>query len=472
MDEYLEKEDCGEASSQKAVEGENDSITLDNHDIVIRAVDREEKLLELLNAMESKKLRPTDLFKNGFVSKSSFYRAAKARKEGRDICRIGRPPILNKRNKTTFLSKIKDKIQLGAFPCARQVKDIAIEVIAEDQHKPTQSIHVCRTWPYSFIKSNEDLFFVHPIHLPAARAAHSTKECLFPWFEKVRHLYNEHQYKSELIFNLDEVFITTPEVKPSLVVASNKNDVYMTPEPSLPAGISGLFLVSADGVSYPAIFKIRAKKLPKEYSDATEHSLRFTVDDTPSMTAESFRFFFEKAIVPFMIQRRKFVKCEEEHCLLFMDSLAAHLSRNIIQCAKDNRVDLCFPPSHTSHLVQPLDLYVNANFKNSLRITDYETHEPNASSARRNFVLKLRTALYAAFSPSTITASFRDAGIWPFNPDIVLSKLPEKKPEWAKVSSKIMDPQLPYFNGRIFLSTDPMAPYDDGVHPYFFNFHV
>ncbi|KAH7822586.1 uncharacterized protein MONOS_7864 [Monocercomonoides exilis] len=405
MDEYLEKEDCGEDSSQKDVEGEDDSMTLDNNDIEINAVDREEKLLELLDAMESKKLRPT-------------------------------------------------------------------EVISEDQHKPTQSTHVCRTWPYSFIKSNEDLFFVHPIHLPAARAAHSTKECLFPWFEKVKHLFDEHRYKSQSIFNLDEVFITTPEVKPSLVVTSNKKDACMTPEPSLPAGVSGLFMVSADGVSYPAIFKIRAKKLPKEYSDATEHSLRFTVDNTPSMTTESFRFFFEKAIVLFMIQRRKFVKSKEEHCSLFMDSLAAHLSRNIIQCAKDNRIDLCFPSSHTSHLVQPLDLYVNTNFKNSLRITDYETHESNASSARRNFVLKLRTALHAAFSPSTITASFRDAGIWPFNPDVVLSKLPEKKPEWAKVSSKIMDPQLPYFNGRIFLSTDPMAPYDDGVHPYFFNFHV
>ncbi|KAH7822211.1 uncharacterized protein MONOS_13462 [Monocercomonoides exilis] len=266
MDEYLEKEDRGEDSSQKAVEGENDSMTLDNHDIVINAVDREEKLLELLDAMESMKLRPSDLFKNGLVSKSSFCRAAKARKEG------------------------------SAFPCARQVKDLAIEVIAEDQHKPTQSFHVCRTLPYSFIKSNEDLFFVHPIHLPAARAAHSTKECLFPWFEKVRHLYYEHQFKSELIFNLDEVFITTPEVKPSLVVASNKNDVCMTPEPSLPAGISGLFMVSADGVSYPAIFKIRAKKLPKEYSDATEHSLRFTVDDTPSMTAESSGSFSKKRL--------------------------------------------------------------------------------------------------------------------------------------------------------------------------------
>ncbi|KAH7826926.1 uncharacterized protein MONOS_2616 [Monocercomonoides exilis] len=421
MEEFLEKEDSGEDSSQKDVEGEDDSMMLYNHVIETNAVDREEKLLELLDAMESKKLRPTDLFKNGLVTKSSLYRAAKARKEGRDICKIGRPPILNKRSKATFFTKIKDKIQLGAFPCARQARDIAIEVISEDQHKPTQSIQVCRTWPYSFIKSNEDLFFVHPIHLPAARAAHSTKECLFPWFEKVKHLYDEHRYKSQLIFNLDEVFITTTEVKPSLVVASNKKDACMTPEPSLPSGISGLFMVSADGVSYPAIFKIRAKKLPKEYSDATEHSLRFTVDDTPSMTAESFQFFFEKAIVPFMIQRRKFVKCEEEHCLLFMDSLAAHLSRNIIQCAKDNSIDLCFPPSHTSHLVQPLDLYVNANFKNSLRITDYETHEPNASSARRNFVLKLRTALHAAFSPSTITASFRDAGIWPFNPDIVLS---------------------------------------------------
>jgi hypothetical protein len=81
-------------------------------------------------------------------------------------------------------------------------------------------------------------------------------------------------------------------------------------------------------------------------------------------------------------------------------------------------------PSHSSHLLQPLDVACFAPLKRS--------YSDSISALARNhihyinketFLLAFKAAHELTFTEENARAGFRDAGLVPFNPDAVLSKL-------------------------------------------------
>ena len=81
-------------------------------------------------------------------------------------------------------------------------------------------------------------------------------------------------------------------------------------------------------------------------------------------------------------------------------------------------------PSHSSHLLQPLDVGCFSPLKLAYGheieglIRNYINH-----ITKLEFLPAFKAAFYQAFTETNISASFRGAGLVPFNPDTVLSKL-------------------------------------------------
>ena len=81
-------------------------------------------------------------------------------------------------------------------------------------------------------------------------------------------------------------------------------------------------------------------------------------------------------------------------------------------------------PSHSSHLLQPLDVGCFSSLKRAYgdeimalaRVLTTKIDKPA-------FIKAYRTAYYKTFTESNICSSFRGAGLVPFNPEVVLSKL-------------------------------------------------
>jgi hypothetical protein len=87
-------------------------------------------------------------------------------------------------------------------------------------------------------------------------------------------------------------------------------------------------------------------------------------------------------------------------------------------------IDLCLLPPHTSHVTQPLDLSIFSPLKTYLggeldRIFRHST----SRIARVEFIAAYIQARERAFRPHSIESGFRKAGIYPFNPDIILNTL-------------------------------------------------
>jgi hypothetical protein len=110
--------------------------------------------------------------------------------------------------------------------------------------------------------------------------------------------------------------------------------------------------------------------------------------------------------------------------LLIIDGHKSHESLEFKQlCKEKNIITLCMPP-HSSHLLQPLDVGCFSPLK-----TAYGRQVEQLMRGHINHITKIeflpcfKAAFNAAITKNNILGSFRGAGLVPFDPEAVLSKL-------------------------------------------------
>jgi hypothetical protein len=81
--------------------------------------------------------------------------------------------------------------------------------------------------------------------------------------------------------------------------------------------------------------------------------------------------------------------------------------------------------------VQPLDKYVNAIFKSALKSIGKKPKKRAMKDLFLPFITQIEQAIHYALQPAAIIRSFKVTGIVPFNPDLILSELPETCPSYA-----------------------------------------
>jgi hypothetical protein len=118
--------------------------------------------------------------------------------------------------------------------------------------------------------------------------------------------------------------------------------------------------------------------------------------------------------------------------LLIVDGHSSHENMAFLDWADPHRIIVAVMPAHSTHRLQPLDVGLFAPLS-----TAY-TKQLNAlalksagivSITKRFFYPLFRDAFNEAFTQKNIKRAFEKTGIWPHNPEQVLSKL--RKPEPA-----------------------------------------
>lgn len=117
------------------------------------------------------------------------------------------------------------------------------------------------------------------------------------------------------------------------------------------------------------------------------------------------------------------IRSNGEWRLLIFDGFESHLQLEIIEfCLDNNIIPLCLP-SHTSHVLQPLDVGVFSPLKKYYR---QEISKLRSPITKNNFPNLLALARQKAFSVSNIQSGFRASGIYPYNPVVVFENLIEQ----------------------------------------------
>ena len=138
---------------------------------------------------------------------------------------------------------------------------------------------------------------------------------------------------------------------------------------------------------------------------------------------ETFEDWFQKIALPYL-------KRLEGKKVLIGDNLSSHLSLHVIQECENNDIQFVLLPPNATHLLQPLDVAFFAPMKKAWRKCLEEWKLKNRGVLPKSeFPALLNKCLESIQikASSNISAGFRACGIRPFNPDIILQKLPKTK---------------------------------------------
>ena len=131
---------------------------------------------------------------------------------------------------------------------------------------------------------------------------------------------------------------------------------------------------------------------------------------------------------------------KEKPNLLIIDNHSSHINYKSVEMADKNGVVLSTIWSHTSHKLQPLDVFVYGPFKryHHTAINNWTRSHPGERFGIYNVASAVNNAFLSAMTPRNIIAGFRATGIYPYDSinfgdrDFASCLLAEKQEELLK----------------------------------------
>ena len=104
--------------------------------------------------------------------------------------------------------------------------------------------------------------------------------------------------------------------------------------------------------------------------------------------------------------------------LLIQDGHSSHITVELIESAKENNIHILCLPSHTTHLLQPLNVSVFSTFEHHIgRVLNILLHSsPGCVPTLEDIPNILYQAWPASMTAINFMSRFRKTGIYPLNP--------------------------------------------------------
>ena len=113
--------------------------------------------------------------------------------------------------------------------------------------------------------------------------------------------------------------------------------------------------------------------------------------------------------------------------MIVLDGHESHQLAKFKAFCKDNNIVTLSLPPHSSHLTQPLDVGCFSVLKRAYgREVEHFIKSHINHITKVEFLLAFKAAHAAAMTENNIKGGFRGAGLVPFNPEAVISKLDVK----------------------------------------------
>ena len=121
----------------------------------------------------------------------------------------------------------------------------------------------------------------------------------------------------------------------------------------------------------------------------------------------------------------KFHLLDLQCILLIPDGCSSHISIELIELAKENDVHLLCLPSHTTHVLQPLDVGVFNSFKHhvGLALNMLLRSSEGCVPTSEDIPAILSEAWPKSVTPVNLMSGFRKSGIHPLNPSYIHNRV-------------------------------------------------
>jgi len=334
-------------------------------------------------------------------------------------CKPGPTAVLTDEEEDRLVSYLISMADMGYGIKRDTVMEMAF-MIAEKTHKdhPFTEGKAGRAWFEGFLRRHPKLTIRSPQALSYSRAICANRETVDEFFGKLGSIYGRLNLISKpmLIFNCDETGISIVH-KPGKVLAElGRRNVYAVTSAERGKTHTILSCVSASGyVLPPMMIYPRKKCVPDKMKEGAVPGTLFRSSESGWINGELYIDWFK-----FFLQQ--IPACRP--VLLIQDGHASHISIELIELAKANDVHLLCLPSHTTHILQPLDVGVFKSFKShfSKACTKYLAKHPGVVVTPDMLASLVAEAWPSSFTAVNIMAGFKKTGVYPLNPGEVTDR--------------------------------------------------
>jgi hypothetical protein len=301
-------------------------------------------------------------------------------------------------------------------PRLGSVQDMANRLLADRDAPPVAS-----RWASNFVKRHQELTTRFTRRYDYQRALCEDPKLIQPWFELVRNTVAKYGIQPEDFHNFDETGFMMGMISTTMVVtSSDKHGKPTLAQPGNREWVSVIQDINSCGQAIPPFIIVAGQyhlanwyedsTLPKDWVISTTHN-----GWTTNEKAIEWIQHFEK--------HTKTRTCGA-YRLLIMDGHESHHSTEFELFCKDHKIITLCMPAHSSHILQPLDVGCFGPLKKA-----YGKEIEGLMRARITHITKADflpafcTAFKAAMTEKNIQGAFRGAGLIPFDPKSVLSRL-------------------------------------------------
>jgi hypothetical protein len=132
--------------------------------------------------------------------------------------------------------------------------------------------------------------------------------------------------------------------------------------------------------------------------------------------------------------------------LLIVDGHNSHINLRFISWAVERGIFILILPPHSTHRLQPLDVncFSPLSIAYGIQLNQW-LHKGLGivSFTKRDFLTLFRTAWATSFTLANIQGGFAKAGIWPFNPQLVLDAITRRPATPPQIEVALKPPPTP-----------------------------
>lgn len=297
---------------------------------------------------------------------------------------------------------------------AEEIRKNRGEISAKSTYTP-----ISRKWTERFRERHPRIktYFTRPID--ASRVEATEYSTLKPYFDTLGDLLREKKYPPSAICNVDETGFSIGSTRGSFALYDRTKPPKGKRQPGRQEWITSIECISASGVALPPTLIFKGKNVNSEWiPDSIPPGWTFTTSNK-GWTNDTLGYeWLISQFQPFISQ------FSNSRTLLLIDGHSSHLTERFIAfCIKSN-IDLFLLPPHSSHLTQPLDLSIFGPLKTALTLeVDQIFRNSTYRLPKVEWVEAFIKARTKAFRSPSIISGFEKGGIYPFNPEILLSTL-------------------------------------------------
>ena len=343
----------------------------------------------------------------------------------------GRRPYLTVEEEEELVSFLLKSAKIGYAHTRKEVLSLVRRIV---ESKGADGV-VTENWWKRFCERHPQITLRTVMPLSQARAMANDELVINQYFDLLEHTLVENGIFNDphCIYNLDETGMPlNPKSLKVVDAVGSKNPSYITGQTK--QQVTVLACTNAAGTALPPFIIFDRQTLNPEMVRGEVPGSIYGLSSNGWINQELFQVWFQKHFLSYAPSTRPL--------LLLLDGHSSHYCPEVIRMASEEKIVVFALPPHTTHLMQPLDKSAFASLKTSWKQVCHQffVKNPGRVITRYDFCSLLSEAWYQAMTIRNITAGFRVSGIYPFNREIVLEKLPKEeftsfKPESVPQSS-------------------------------------